>query len=292
MKLSKLAARYKQDLAVLYDAAEAEAIFKWLAGYYLHFDPSAYDLKKNEEVPDGIVTLLMHNLIALSHGKPVQYLTGETLFYGLSFKVNGSVLIPRPETEELVDRIIHDIKPVYPADFRLLDIGTGSGCIAISLKKNMPQAVVDALDISTDALAIARQNAENNQVDVQFIKHDILTSSANDWPFYDVMVSNPPYITTQEKAQMHPNVLKYEPHSALFVDDHEPLVFYEAIAVFAQQFLKANGFLFFEINERYGKEMIKMLKDKGFINILLTHDMQGKDRMLRCRKAMTSDDIV
>ncbi len=222
-----------------------------------------------------------HILSELKTGKPLQYILGEAHFYGLTFNVNASVLIPRPETEELVDWVLNSVKGV--AALKILDIGTGSGCIAISLKYNFPAAQVSAVDVSASALATATSNAELNNVLVNFIKADILSVSPDDVPgLFDVIVSNPPYVTSTDKLQMHNNVTDFEPHTALFVPDEEPLLFYKAIADFALEKLVSGGFLFFEINESYGPQTVAMLHDKGFKNIELRKDMSGRDRMIKC----------
>jgi release factor glutamine methyltransferase len=220
----------------------------------------------------------------LQTGKPLQYILGHTEFYGLPFNVNPSVLIPRPETEELVEWVIKTVNSRQQKE-TILDIGTGSGCIPITLKKHLPRAQISAIDVSKDALNVARQNAELNQVDIEFIEADILNphNSQLTTP-YTILISNPPYVTEQEKNEMHINVLNHEPHLALFVADNDPLIFYRAIADFALQYLKKEGLLFFEINENLGEQMIKLLTDKGFKNIELRQDMRGKDRMIKAER--------
>ena len=219
--------------------------------------------------------------------KPIQYILGETYFYGLPFKVNPSVLIPRPETEELVDWILsvcrsEQIENRQSSIKNLIDIGTGSGCIAISLKKNLPKGEVFALDIAKDTLATAQQNAILNDVDVNFIQDDILNSQISHLTTqFSLIVSNPPYVKEDERPAMNNNVLANEPHRALFVTNENPLIFYDAIADFALQYLEKNGILFFEINEYLGEQTMQLLKDKNFINIELRKDMQGKDRMIK-----------
>lgn len=209
---------------------------------------------------------------------PIQYILGETEFYGLLFNVNESVLIPRPETEELVDWIRNENS--QNAALRFLDIGTGSGCIAISLKHEFPNATVDAFDISEEALETARRNAERNKLNVTFSKVDILNAPGFDIR-WDVIVSNPPYVTEQEKDEMQPNVLEHEPHVALFVPDNDPLLFYRRIARFAQQHLKPGGKLYFEINRAAGKACVDLLLEMGFLNIELRKDISGNDRLVK-----------
>jgi release factor glutamine methyltransferase len=209
--------------------------------------------------------------------RPVQYITGETEFYGLRFKVDENVLIPRPETEELVEWIIKEEKP--QAGYKLLDIGTGSGCIAVALAKYLPAAEIFALDIADKALDIAKQNAKQNQVSVHFFRYDILA----DEPFnltFDCVVSNPPYITQKEKTAIAKNVLDYEPHQALFVPDENPLLFYERIAGFARKHLKENGSLYFETSSLHGRASAKLLEEKKFKSVKLLKDISGNDRII------------
>jgi len=214
--------------------------------------------------------------------RPIQYILGETEFYGLKIKVDENVLIPRPETEELVEWIIKEEKPA--TGYKLLDIGSGSGCIAIALAKHLSGAEVFALDISEKALNVARQNAKENQVDVHFFPHDILSDEPPALPFssfsFDCIISNPPYITLNEKATLAKNVLDYEPHQALFVPDENPLLFYERIACFAKKNLTPNGSLYFETHSLYGQAAAKMLSNENFRRVRLLKDISGNDRII------------
>ena len=212
----------------------------------------------------------------LKNSEPIQYILGESDFFGLAFYVNGSVLIPRPETEELVQWVLESAenKPI-----KILDIGTGSGCIAVTLAKKMPSAEVHAWDISEDALEVARRNAERNGVKVIFSKRDMLLEPVSDEKF-DIIVSNPPYVTEVEKTEMQENVLNFEPHLALFVPDDNALVFYEKIADFALTNLNKGGQLFFEINRAKGADIARLLEEKGFKNIELRKDISGNERMV------------
>jgi len=229
---------------------------------------SAANLAQIKEITDRLILF-----------EPIQYILGETEFYGLTLKVSRAVLIPRPETEELVDWIIHDNKQLAPT---ILDIGTGSGCIPISLVKNLPGAAAEGWDISAEALAIANENAKINHVKIDFLYADILNLvNPSRCGKYDIIVSNPPYVTTSEQPLMLRNVTEYEPHSALFVPDSDPLIFYRAIADMAIDHLKTGGNLYFEINEQYGNEVVKLLFSKGFCNILLRKDINGKQRMVK-----------
>lgn len=210
--------------------------------------------------------------------EPIQYIFGETEFYGLKFQVNPSVLIPRPETEELVDWIRNDNDLTAP--LRILDIGTGSGCIAIALKHEFPKASVDAFDISGKALETSYRNAILNKTIVNFSKVNILESTHFDRK-WDIIVSNPPYIPRREKTRMAPNVLNYEPLSALFVSNKDPLLFYRHITRFALNQLKVNGKIYFEINHNTGNYCSRLLKQEGFQQVVLRKDISGKDRMMR-----------
>ncbi|MGI6047061.1 MAG: peptide chain release factor N(5)-glutamine methyltransferase [Petrimonas sp.] len=217
----------------------------------------------------------------LKKSEPIQYILGETDFFGLTFFVDTSVLIPRPETEELVQWIVETVKK---ESIKILDIGTGSGCIAVTLAKKMPSAEIHAWDISKDAIEIAQKNAQKNDVEVFFLEKDILQESVSDEKF-DIIVSNPPYVTEFEKTKMQENVLNFEPHMALFVPDNNALIFYEKIANFALTNLNRGGKLFFEINREKGKDIVRLLKAKGFKNIERKRDISGNERMIKAEKA-------
>lgn len=216
--------------------------------------------------------------------RPIQYILGSTSFYGLLFQVNENVLVPRPETEELVDWIIDENRD--KPHLQILDIGTGSGCIAISLAKNLKETQVTAIDVSVKALEIASQNALYNKAEINFIQADIL-KTGNLMPDlslspFDIIVSNPPYVRHLEKTSISRNVLDFEPHLALFVEDNDALLFYRKIAQLALQNLKPNGKLYFEINQYLGQEMVNLLASLGFVAITLKKDIYGNDRMIRC----------
>ncbi len=230
---------------------------------------------------DEDATRYQQYLNRLIQQEPLQYILGHTEFYGLPFKVNPSVLIPRQETEELVHLILAENKHIRPLS--ILDIGTGSGCIPVSLKKNIPTANVMAIDISEAALATAKNNALLNEAEVIFIQQDILSGSAI--PATDIIVSNPPYVTQKEKSLMQENVLAHEPHLALFVEDHDPLLFYRTITQKAKQFLLPNGKLYFEINEQFGQETADLLIEAGFVNVKILKDLHDKDRIVRGEKS-------
>jgi release factor glutamine methyltransferase len=236
------------------------------------------------EITESYVKKWQTIISELKTEKPIQYITGEAWFYGLRFEVNENTLIPRPETEELVEWIVKGLKE-KGKEQRVLDIGTGSGCIPIALKKEIPNAAVFAIDISEKALEMARKNALDNQVEVNFIQQDILQSSTLQLSkssnlLFDVIVSNPPYVRNLEKQEIKRNVLDYEPHLALFVDDLDALLFYRKIAQLAWKSLAPNGKLFFEINQYLGKETVELLEQLGFKNIELRKDFMGNDRMI------------
>lgn len=233
---------------------------------------------KNQKRLEEIITRLLQN-------EPVQYILGEADFYGYKFKVNEHVLIPRQDTEELVFYVKNTVRSFVKKNvITLLDIGTGSGCIPITLKKLFPIMEVHTLDVSKDALTIAKKNAEKLETHIVFYHKNILEKE--DWeslPSFDIIVSNPPYIPHREAHHMPENVKQFEPHLALFIDDENPLIFYEMIASFAKQKLNKDGYLFFETNEFNAKEVLTMLRNKTFTNVILEQDMEGKDRMIRAQ---------
>jgi release factor glutamine methyltransferase len=276
---------YKQ-LNKIYSTNETEAISLLTISEITTLSKASIKAFPERELTAEQAESFKNILTQLLTGKPIQYILGITEFYGLPFKVNPNVLIPRPETEELVEWIITEGERLKVKGERfsgnILDIGTGSGCIAISLKKNLPEAQISAIDISEGALKTAQENAELNTVNVNFILTDILhIKSEIEIPKSDIIVSNPPYVTLEDKKQMHTNVTDFEPHTALFVPEDDPLLFYRAIADFALTNLTPGGLLFFEINESLGKETVQLLQDKGFINIELRQDMSGRDRMIK-----------
>ena len=277
---------FQSGLSGLYNKHEAEAITLLVINEISKLSRTSIKAFPEKEITVEQAVQFETIVTQLQTGKPVQYILGHTEFYGLDFSVNPSVLIPRPETEELVDWCLMSLRKTQQNvqhNFPVLDIGTGSGCIAISLKKNLPGTQVSAVDISPEALQTAKSNAESNNVDISFIQADILNIEPHS-PLnttWSVIVSNPPYVTLQDKEQMHTNVTDFEPHTALFVPLNNPLLFYKAIADFAKNNLMANGLLFFEINESFGHETVKLLADKGFIDIELRKDMGEKFRMIK-----------
>ncbi|NHB69386.1 peptide chain release factor N(5)-glutamine methyltransferase [Perlabentimonas gracilis] len=277
--------RYKSicnELEPIYPLSEAKAIARMAIESVSN--KKIHDAIANPQLTlsDGEITQLEYYISQLKLQKPIQYILGNTEFFGLNLKVAPSVLIPRPETEELVDWILTTHNESSPS---ILDIGTGSGCIAIALAKNIPGAKVFALDISSEALEVASKNATENGVSLTLINENILNLPAelSGSPF-DIIVSNPPYVRESEKELMAPNVLENEPELALFVSDVNPLEFYKAIASVAQKHLKPKGWVYCEINEAFGIETASVFAERGFVNVTLRKDINGKERMLRCRR--------
>jgi len=266
------------ELSGVYPQTEIQSFFNLLIDFKLKLSRIEIALQPNFEINTDDLNFLQNALTRLKEQIPIQYIIGETEFYGLPFKVNKNVLIPRPETEELVDWIIKDNHK--KENISILDIGTGSGCIAIALAKFLPNSKVSAIDISKEALEIANENALKNNVSINFIEANILNTTTLSSQF-DIIVSNPPYVRELEKNEMHKNVLDNEPHLALFVKNENPLLFYDKIASLAQSNLTGNGLLYFEINQYLGKEMLELLKLKGFTNIEIKKDIYGVDRMMK-----------
>jgi release factor glutamine methyltransferase len=269
----------ENELTGLYPPAEIEGfkriIFEAVFGWSL----TDLVLKKHEIILPVDFEKIKSIVLRLKNNEPIQYIIGETEFYGLKLKVNSSVLIPRPETEELVEWVV---KTELSENCKVLDIGTGSGCIAIAIKSHLKNADVSGIDISPEALEIARLNALENKLGINFFCADIFNLKEMEGEKYDVIVSNPPYVRESEKVLMHSNVLNYEPETALFVSDNDPLKFYRAIANFAKISLFKNGRLFFEINESQSTEMVELLSGVGFKNIEIREDINGKSRMVSC----------
>lgn len=282
MLLKQYKIHFFDSLKNIQDEQEIESFFFILTEYLHNLKRVDVALNSNFELSNEEVQKWNAILVDLQQEKPIQYITGESWFYGLKFEVNENTLIPRPETEELVEWIIESQKSkVQSQKLEILDIGTGSGCIPISLKANLPQANVSAIDVSEKALEMSKRNAELNNVEVNFIQNNILEVGDLNQHF-DIIVSNPPYVRNLEKEEIKKNVLDYEPHLALFVEDTDALLFYRKIAQLALKNLSPNGLLFFEINQYLGKETVELLQNLGFKNIELRKDMFGNDRMIRC----------
>lgn len=285
MSIDDFRADFRKQLAALYEPEEVENLCFLTLEHVLKMNRVEISLSRKQNIHPSQRKELEEITARLSKSEPIQYITGSSSFYGLDFQVNPATLIPRPETEELVAWIIDDVaqgllKEEAQDMLRLLDIGTGSGCIAITLAKNIKNSKVEAIDISQNALATAYQNAKANGVKVDFYNQNILETQALD-EVYNVIVSNPPYVREQEKAMMRENVLSNEPDSALFVSDQDPLIFYRKIGELASKNLAPAGALYFEINEYLGRETVALLKNIGFTDVVLRKDMFGKDRMIK-----------
>ena len=273
-----------ETLLPIYDQGEIESFFYLILENKQHLKRVDLALQPNLDFSANELEVWNSILAQLQKQIPVQYILGITSFYGLDFMVNENVLIPRPETEELVEWIVQNSKEeIRNAKLKILDIGTGSGCIAISLAKNISNAQVFAIDVSDKALATAKKNAEINEANITFIEKNILETVDLEQQF-DIIVSNPPYVRNLEKVEINKNVLQYEPHLALFVEDVDALIFYRKIAQLAQINLSQNGQLYFEINQYLGKEMIHLLEEMNFKNVELKKDIYGNDRMIFGRK--------
>lgn len=285
---------FSRQLSGLYEPEEVQNLCFLTLDHVMNMNRVEVSLSRKLEIPPSKLQALTAITVRLAASEPIQYITGVTAFYGLDFQVNPSTLIPRPETEELVEWIITSVQNA-PAGLKgqipnnktcttkILDIGTGSGCIAIALFKNIGNAKVDAIDISQNALETAYQNGKANEVEIGFYHQDVLETTSFETA-YDVIVSNPPYVRQLEKKQMRANVLSNEPDSALFVSDEDPLVFYRKIGQLAFLNLSNTGMLFFEINEFLGEEMISLLREIGFKKVELKKDMFGKDRMIKAAR--------
>ena len=285
---------FNETLKTIYPITEIDSFFFLLLEEYLGFRRVDIVLKSDFKITQETLNLLQSATKQLEQEVPLQYIIGKTEFYGLPFVVNKHVLIPRPETEELVACVVSESSRVKTFNtstkqttetkqLKILDIGTGSGCIPVSLKKQLPFAKISAIDISKEALTVAKKNAVLNNVDIHFILQDILKTVALD-QHYDIIISNPPYVRELEKKELKNNVLKNEPHVALFVENDNPLIFYAKIAELAKNYLNKNGLLFFEINQYLGTETIDLVNKKGLKNIQLKKDMFGNDRIIVASK--------
>ena len=277
--MKTIANKIHEGLASTYTVGEIKALTRIIATELLGISQTAFYLADEIKLDTEQTHLLTNAIERLQQHEPIQYILGYSDFCGLRFAVTPAVLIPRPETSELIEWITEE----SPTAKSILDIGTGSGCIAVSLATMMPQARVTAWDISTQALAVAQKNSTANGSNVLFEERDILTYEPTD-ESYDIIVSNPPYIKEVEKKEMEDNVLLWEPHLALFVPDNDPLLFYRTIAEKAQKMLTHGGKLFFEINRAHGTETVEMLNRLGYHNITLRKDLAGNDRMVRAEK--------
>ena len=283
-KLSDLYAYYKTELESIYDEEELYAIFELVCEFYLNYTKTDTRLNFQNNLNQSDVLKIYDAAKALKTGEPIQYILGEADFYNLKFKVNSSTLIPRPETEELVDLIIKSQTTNNLETINILDIGTGSGCIPIALKKNIPNSKVTGIDISDQALEVAKSNAVKNNVDIEFLNLDIL-SNYQPLYIYNVIVSNPPYVLNSESAQMDERVLNFEPHLALFVENNDPIIFYKRIIDLCNKHLAEKGVLYFELNPMYALEVKNYANTSKIFNFTeLSQDMSGKTRFLKAQK--------
>jgi len=291
MKLKDIEQLFHNQLDDVFGKNEVAQFFYLCIEHFYNLSRLDLALNHNISITTEEQPLIIEALEQLKKQKPIQYILGETEFYGLEFKVNNSTLIPRPETEELVELIIKTSQSEFSnlENISILDIGTGTGCIAISLAKMIEKSNVTTIDVSIEALKIATENAKNNKVEVIFIQQNILDQTEvlktiNKLGDLDIIVSNPPYVRELEKQEIKPNVLDNEPHLALFVSDDNPLIFYKTITEIAEKQLKPKGFLFFEINQYLGKEMQVLVEQFAFKNVEIIKDGYGNDRMLIAEK--------
>lgn len=281
MTLNEYKIHFKNQLISIYDEGECMAMFSIVMEEVLGYQRIDVALKGNEIIAEEHLLRLENVIEQLKNEYPIQYIFEKGYFYGYEFKVSPSTLIPRRETEELVEWVLQTMNEQPNKKWRVLDIGTGTGCIPITIKKEFPLAEVAAIDVSKDALQIAKENAKVLEADVHFIEKNILETS--ELENYDIIISNPPYVRNLEKVEIKKNVLAFEPHLALFVEDNDPLIFYRKIAELAHQFLNEKGFLFFEINQYLGKDMIEMTKTY-FTEVALKQDAMQNDRMMKMSK--------
>jgi len=271
----------KEFLLVLpefYDEMERLNVFYLVMEFVLNFTKADCVLNGNEVISAEKQSEINQIVLRLQNNEPIQYITGKGYFFGYEFKVTPNTLIPRPETEELVDWVLTEMIKQPNKNWRVLDIGTGTGCIPITIKKEYGNSEVSAIDVSKEALVVAKENAQLLNAEVTFIEKDILTAELLD--SYDIIISNPPYVRNLEKVEIHENVLQHEPHLALFVDDHDPLIFYRKITELAHENLAENGMLFFEINQYLKNEMDEMMKFY-FKTIEFRTDFIGNNRMMK-----------
>ena len=281
-RVKQLIDKLQKALSTTYEGHELTAIIRTICCDMLGIDTATYYLKEAVTLTTEQGTLLQGIIDRLRQGEPLQYIEGKAPFCGMEFAVNSSVLIPRPETAELVDWIVCEHATQHP---RILDLGTGSGCIAIALSKQLPQATIEACDISAEALTVAKENARMNETPVSFFTHDMLDLGTPLPHSYDILVSNPPYIRQSEAADMSIQVTEWEPHTALFVPDDDALRFYRAIAELGQtEALRPGGHIYVEINQALGKETVALFKSYEYKDVKLRKDIYGNNRMIKCKK--------
>lgn len=285
MNLDEFIRYIKESILVNYSDHEKRVIAYLVAQHITGKSKEKIIADGNELVPDNFINNAKEIIDKLNNYYPIQYLIGEVEFYNIKIKVNSNVLIPRPETEELVDWVLKDYKDFEK--LKILDACTGSGCIAIAIAFNKKNSMIDAFDVSKEAIELAKKNAKFNGVNVNFFEYDVLNFIMDDWKGYndyDIIISNPPYIPLKEKRNLQPQIVHFEPPLALFVEDDDPLIFYKKISEMAMKILKSGGSIYFEVNEYYGIDVVKLLIEYGFSNIILKKDLNEKDRMVKAIK--------
>ncbi|MBM3435291.1 MAG: peptide chain release factor N(5)-glutamine methyltransferase [Bacteroidetes bacterium] len=288
-RIGDIRSHYKLKLHNFYEERETDNLLFMLFEEFANLPKSKVLSEPFKTISESELLKVHFAVKDLTNYKPIQYIIGKTEFYGIILNVNPDVLIPRPETEELVEIAIKSGK--FLKNPVILDIGTGSGCIAIALKKNIPDAKVSAVDVSLAAIRTAKTNARQNQADIQFIRQDILKrDSWNIHGLYDIIISNPPYVRTSEKDQMKKNVLNYEPAIALFADENDPLLFYRAIADFSANYLSDSGSVYCEVNQYLGKETAEVFQEKGLKSVL-KNDLQGNPRFVIARRHTAKNQV-
>ncbi len=282
-KIEALLPYYRNKLKDLYPQNEIDSLFYFMC--YFMFNLERHEVKYADHRLSESELLIQRDIVKrLLQSEPIQHIIGYTEFYGLKLKINHNTLVPRPETEELVDLII---KENTDKNLTFIDIGTGSGCIPIALLKNKPDWQGFGIDFSAEALKIANWNAVLNELkptSIEWREHDILKQDFSSFPLFDLIISNPPYVLESDKKEMDDNVLKYDPHTALFVPDEDPLLFYRRILALSEAQLKENGKVYFEIHEKYGQAVCDLIADFGLKNIAVYQDLQGKDRIVTASK--------
>ena len=281
MNTNEIITSIKVELNGLYSKSETEIIARQLVTKITGLSHTDMLMNKNIDFTDEKIKFLENYIEKLKKLEPIQYVIGKTEFFGMKFFVNSDVLIPRPETEELIEWILSYSDK--SRNIRILDIGTGSGCIAVALKKFLPNSQVTALDISEDAIKIAKDNAQQNEVEIEFLCKDILSDFTEETQ-WDIIVSNPPYIPENEKNNINPNVLNYEPHTALFTPENSPLIFYDKIIEFSKKHLSSFGDIYFETHYDKAREVADLLLLNSFTNVEIRKDLSGKERMIKARK--------
>jgi len=281
MQLSSARTLFRERLQKLYPEQEIDSIFSLAVQHVLNYSKMQIHQNSGINLSPESEDKILDILHRLGNAEPIQYILGETEFYGLMFRVNKTVLVPRPETEIMTDMIIKKYGKI--SGLKIIDVGTGSGCIAVSLARNLLHPQITAIDLSSEALELARNNAILNHAEVQFLQDDFL-NLRNNYPQFNILVSNPPYVTDSEKKLMQRNVLEFEPPGALFVSDSDPLIFYRHLADFAQKHLRPGGELFLEINERFPAETASLFSHAEFSDLLLHDDLSSKKRYLTALK--------